>query len=88
MASLYKQPKSSFWWIKYRNPKTGKTVRESTGLRIGVAADTRKAEELEATRTLAERQTPTTGAPGRWDTWVTDFIRNQVANRTAERYLT
>ena len=86
MASLYKQKTSAFWWIKFRDPISNKTIRQSTGLRVGVGADTRKAEEIEAQRTLAERQAPA-GTPGRWDEWVTDFIAAQVKDRTRERYL-
>lgn len=87
MASLYQQPKSGFWWIKYRDPDTTKIMRESTGFRIGVGADTRQAQQLEATKTLAERQAPA-GRVGKWDLWVTDFIKAQVSGRTTERYLT
>ncbi len=87
MASIYKRPGSHFWWVKFRDPKSNKIVRESTGCRVGVGADTRRAEELEAQRTLAERQAPS-GAPGKWDTWVTSFIDKEVSGRTAERYHT
>jgi len=87
MASLYKRPRSPFWWVKFRNPKTCNIEYKSTGCRIGVGADTRRAEEIEAQRTLAERQAPV-GAPGKWDSWVTDFIKREVEGRTQERYLT
>ena len=86
MASLYKQPKSKYWWIKYRNPETGKGVRESTRYRFGIGTETRKAMELVAVRTLKERQKPA-GNPGQWDTWVTDYIREQVSGRSQICYL-
>jgi hypothetical protein len=83
MASLYKQRKSRFWWIKYRDPDNpifnehGKEVprRESTGLRIGVGPDTRAAKELEAQRTVAERRTSGHISGERWDAWVPAFLK-------------
>ena len=91
MASLYQQIKSPFWWIKFRDPATGKTLRQSTGLRIGVGPDTRKAQELEANKTLSERQPGQARisgpVAGKWSTWVTDFITDQTTDRTTERYL-
>ena len=86
MASLYKQTTSKFWWIKYRNPETGTILRESTRYRFGIGAETRKALELVAERTLKERQAPA-GNPGRWDTWVADYIREQVSGSTQRGYL-
>ena len=86
MASLYKQATSKFWWIKYRNPANGKIVRESTRYQFGVGPDTRKAMEMVAERTLKERQAPA-GNPGRWDTWVADYIREQVSGGTQRGYL-
>ena len=86
MASLFKQRDSTFWWVKFRD-RTGKICRQSTGFRHTIGADTRKAQELEARKTLEERQTPA-GLPGRWDDWVEDFITAAVAGRTRERYLT
>ena len=86
MASIYQRDRSPFWWIKFRQPITNKTIRQSTYFRVGVGADTRKAQELEATKTLAERQAPAE-ASGQWDTWVTSFIEDQTDGRTRERYL-
>ena len=87
MASIYKQKTSAYWWINYRNPRTGKIVRESTGFHHTIPAETRKAQELEAIKTLGERQAPATVA-GKWGLWVETYIRKQVKSRTAERYLT
>ncbi|MCF7763581.1 MAG: site-specific integrase [Verrucomicrobia bacterium] len=73
MASLYKQKKSSYWWIKFRDSKTGKTTRKSTKLRIGIRSAYRAAQELVANYTLKERQT-WVGADSSWQTWVPDYI--------------
>jgi site-specific recombinase XerC len=86
MAFIYKRKNSPFWWINYRNPVTGKRELKSTGCRIGSGPDKRRAEEIEAEKTLAERQAPA-AAIGKWDSWVTDFIKEQVSGRTSERYL-
>ena len=86
MASLYKQATSKFWWVKYRDPATRRIIRASTRFRIGVGTETRKAMELVAERTLKERQAPA-GNPGRWDTWVTDYIKGQVSGLTLYGYL-
>jgi len=74
MASLYKQKKSPFWWVKFRDPASNKIIRESTGFRIGVGDDTRKAREVEAKKTLAERAIPTNTRGQAWDLWVPEFL--------------
>ena len=80
MASLYKQKKSPFWWIKFRNPKTNKIVRESTGYRIGVGAATRSARELEAQKTIGERAIATNTKGEAWDVWVPAFLTRYEKN--------
>ena len=86
MASLYKQRTSQYWWIQFRDPKTFKLIRKSTGYRIGIGPETRLAKEMEALKTLEERQAPAI-AVGQWDTWVTDYIKDRTEGRTQERYL-
>jgi integrase len=87
MASLYKPKNSPFWWIKFRDTRTNKICRQSTRLRVGVGADTRKANELRGQKIMDENRV-LSGTKGQWDSWVTDFINDQVAGRTRERYLT
>jgi hypothetical protein len=85
MASLYQRHdaqsriNSPFWWIKYRDPRTDRIRRESTGFRHSNGADTRRARELEALRTLAERQAVTTNRAEHFSAWVTAFIDDQYA---------
>lgn len=84
MASLYRQRKSPYWWIKFRDPTTRLIRRESTGYRIGVGPDYRAAQELRAQKSLAEKQScPNLGA---WDSWVPAMLANRINPRTAERY--
>jgi integrase len=86
MASLFKRPDSAFWWINYRNPQTGKVVRESTHCRIGLMTETRKARQLCAERTLAERTNPqrVTNAE-HWESWVPGWLDISYANKISTR---
>lgn len=83
MASLYKQPKSPYWWIKYRFDS--RIVRKSTGFRIGVGKDTRSARELQAQHSLQETQQCATGE--NWS-WVGQFLedRYRPSPKTLNRY--
>lgn len=83
MASLYRQKKSGFWWIKFRDParpvfdRRGNEVprRESTGLKVGSGSDYRAARQLVADRSAAESRL-TGGAPlQRWKVWVAPFLK-------------
>jgi integrase len=75
MASLYQRARSPFWWIKFRDPRSGRTIQESTGFKHGVGADTRRARELCAERTLAERKSARESPQEGWDQWVGDYLR-------------
>jgi len=88
MASIYKRPGSSFWWINYRDPKTDKIQRVSTGFRIGVGDDTRRARELASMRTTDELRCHREPTNGKWDAWVVETIEDKTKGRTTERYLT
>jgi len=88
MASLYKRDETTILWIKYRDPESGKIIRESTGCHYDNSVELRRARELEATRTLAETKSKTaTKAGGEWDTWVATWITGSVSGRSQERYL-
>lgn len=79
MASLYKRPRSPYWWIKCRDtapesPTFGKTIFFSSGLRIGIGPDTRAARQRAADITSAERKM-TGGNPAEaWSGWVPDYL--------------
>ena len=88
MASLYKRENSPYWWIKFRDPRTNETLRQPTRFKVGVGSDRRAAEQLQATKTLAEKNRPTV-KEGKWDLWVTEYIQShQEDELTRERYLT
>lgn len=78
MAHLYQQKRSPFWWVKFRDPKTGLTCRKSTGQRIGEGSQTKKARQQCAELTLAENADGAATIGGsareRWDAWVRDFL--------------
>lgn len=79
MASLYKREgkgiSSPYWWVKYTDPLTGKRRQESTGILHGSGGALRKAREIEAQKTLLERQARAASRKGdQWSDWVDDFI--------------
>ena len=85
MASLYKRPNSSFWWIKWKDGG-GKIRRESTGYRIDSPLENRKAESLRADRTLEEAQRRKRGSnKGLFDTWVVAYIKGRYPNDRSQK---
>lgn len=86
MASLYQRPRSPFWWISYRDSKTGRVSRRSTRFRVGVGTQTRKARQLCAEYTLSELSSKATRSSEQWDQWVTDYLVARYPNaRSLER---
>ena len=87
MASIYKRTNcdgnvsSPFWWVKFRCPTTSKIFRESTGFLHSNGADTRRAKEVEAIKTLAERRSSNTKSSERWDAWVKQFITERYKHQ-------
>lgn len=74
MASLYKDRKSPFWYIKFKDA-SGTWRSESTKYRHGIATETRKAQEKRAERTLEEaRRGKRRDA---WATWVPDYLASR-----------
>ena len=55
MASLYKQPKSPYWWLKRKDNK-GKWIRASTKLRHDSSNQTMEAERIKAQASLEEAE--------------------------------
>lgn len=98
MASLFKRPKSRFWWIKFRNLQ-GKIVRKATPYCHDDQRQTRQAEILRAQSEIEELRSPRSDEATRWGNWVTDYLqkrhaaspktltRKLTAWRTLERYL-
>lgn len=88
MASLYKRPRSPFWWVKYRGAD-GHVHRESTGLRVGIGPETRSAQRIEAQRTQEELDRPSAQARDEFDAWVEPWIQTHYGSQphTLTRYL-
>jgi integrase len=80
MASLYKRQNSPFWWIKFRNHISGKIERESTGFKVGVGADRRRAEQQCAEKTLLETKHKPSMPNEAWDLWVLNYFNIRYAN--------
>lgn len=89
MASIFKRPRSPFWWVKYRDPASGKICREST-LQSCNGPGTRRAREIEAEKTLLERRASQSVDRGSFDTWVKPYLNTKYRynEKTLDRYLT
>lgn len=87
MAFLYKQQKSSFWWIEFRDP-AGRVKRKSTKLRIASKEETRRARKLRDEMRRRESDTRD-NYPQLWDSWVPQFLkqRYEASPKTYVRYL-
>jgi len=72
MASLFKQKKSAFWWIKYLDSTTGKITRKSTKL-----TDFTKANRLLSEYIAKENQFAALCPNEAWDGWVEGFINQR-----------
>lgn len=75
MASLYQRLKSPYWWVSYRDAKTGRIVRRSTRFKIGIGTHMRQARRLCAEHTLAEMASRATRTVEHWDQWVPDYLK-------------
>lgn len=82
MASLHRDRKSPFWYIRFKD-QAGKWKSESTKYRHGIAAETRKARELCAERSLEE--TRRSRRRDAWATWVPDYIDTRYRNPLTRR---
>lgn len=72
MASLYKQKKSSFWWVQYRDQATGKITRKSTKLKDFV-----RARKLCIEYTLKETELAASKPSELWDRWVEGVLEDR-----------
>jgi hypothetical protein len=82
MASLYRDRKSPYWYLKKKGVDGVWRVR-STKYRHGVAAETRKAREQCAAATLEESRRAR--RQDVWVTWVPDYIRTRYLNPSTRR---
>ena len=91
MASLFKQKKSKFWWINFRDAATGRVTRTSTKL-----TDFIRARKLCAEYTFKESQLVAATPKENWNAWVEAFwddrygenkLRAQNAWRVLQMFL-
>jgi len=77
MASLYRDPRSPFWFLKFKSPEGKWRCRSLRPLRHGIPTDTRKARAACDAQSLEEH----TRSPQRdaWLTWVPDYLRTRYA---------
>src|SRR5260370_17165581 len=80
MASIYKRPRSPYWWIKFRDP-AGKIRYESTGCRIGIGSETAKARQLKAKRSQEEADTARVSNKEYFDRWVLAFLETPYVRK-------
>jgi len=87
MASLLKEKNSPYWYIKFRDPETGKWRRKATQYRVGIGTDTRKAQELEAEYSLREKQFSGESNCEHWKEWVAAWFSSlKLSPKSIDRY--
>jgi hypothetical protein len=79
MASLFQRPRSRFWWVKYRNPATGKIVRESTGIDATLPGSKARAKARASELTRRELLAPKTNPGERFESWASDYLERRYA---------
>lgn len=80
MASLFKRPRSPYWWIKYYDD-TGMLVRESTNRRWDSVQETREARKIRAQKEIVEQSAERTRRSGRALTeWVQPWLDSMHKN--------
>lgn len=89
MASLYKKKRSPFWYMEWRDPKSGITLNQSTKFRRDSPDQSRRAKQLCAQRTADELEAPpVAGRGGEHWRWVDRWLRLAYSNqpKTLQRY--
>ena len=88
MASLFKRPRSPYWWIKWIN-EAGILTRESTGKRWDSVQETRDARKIRASKEITERTaTPKVRGEHALSTWVQPWlVATHKKETTLEVYL-
>ena len=86
MASLFKRPRSPFWWVNWRNPATDRVERLSTGFRHGLAIESQRARKLCAEFTVKEVSVSARVSHTRWEVWVDTFFEHNYPKLTRDTY--
>lgn len=74
MASLYPKERSPFWFLRYRDPKSGKMRNISTKCRRDSDVETRKAKQMRAEYEAKELAQPRIQSGEEWTAWVPGFL--------------
>jgi integrase len=82
MASLYRDPKSPFWYLRKKG-SNGKWKSVATRYRHGIASETRKAREECAAASLEESRFAR--RQDAWATWVPDYLKTRYSNTDTRR---
>lgn len=77
MASVYLRPDSGFYWVKYRDPATGKIRQESTGYRKDDPEGGRKANKRRAQLAVLESSAPRVTNGERWKEWAIPYLEGR-----------
>lgn len=88
MASLYRRPNSPFWWVKWRDPDTGKIRRESTRFRVGLGTDRRAAVKHRDQLSLRETKLSGSSRKENFENWLPTFIAVKYKGRSLEKAAT
>lgn len=80
MASVFRRPKSVYYWVAYRDPATGKRTRKSTGIRADRADGKRLAKRIEADFTHKEMSSPRAREAERWESWADAYLVARYRN--------
>jgi len=86
VSCLYTRSDSQFFWLKYRDG-SGIMRQVSTGCRVGVSTDVRRAREMKAEKDLEELKGPKASRGANWG-WVEGFLSVRYSSQpvTLERY--
>lgn len=74
MASVFTRERSPFFWIKYRDPFSGRQVRESTGIRVDSPSGAKMAARRCADAHVKELSAPAIKTGERWEAWAADYF--------------
>lgn len=87
MASIYTRQRSPFFWVKYRDPATGRTRRESTGIRVAEVGAQQRANRRRAELEVKELSAPKIRQTERWEGWAREYFEARYAGSSLKNAL-
>lgn len=79
MASIYTRARSPFFWVKWRDPATGRLRQESTGIHVAAAGALQLVNRRRAELEVRELSAPKVRQGERWETWARDYFETRYA---------